>query len=274
MGKWKTSIQRWEMEARALPSDEVRLTVPLHVLTGEAVDVSRFFVKYWATQRDPATRRVVRPGLDMAGGEKRLSAETGADILSLQDAVQQAQTAYLLTVDPKAERDAMERAAFVLGELTSTLEWLFDDGVQNDDDVRLANLGAAHHDDPETPDALASALEDYAGLAALHRKEMDGLGGFDVALIDEAKELAKKLRGIPAAGPASADSASKQALDLRNRLATLLMRKIGTVRAATRFVFRHHPEIIREVTSTYERRRRAAARRNAAKKQAQQPANG
>ena len=32
-------------------------------------------------------------------------------------------------------------------------------------------------------------------------------------------------------------------------------------RSAARFVFRDHPEIVREVTSAYERKRRAAARR-------------
>ena len=53
---------------------------------------------------------------------------------------------------------------------------------------------------------------------------------------------------------------------LRNRLATVLSNRMGVVRSAARFVFRNRPEIIREVTSAYERRRRAASRRAAAKK--------
>lgn len=41
---------------------------------------------------------------------------------------------------------------------------------------------------------------------------------------------------------------------------------MNTARAAARFVFRHHPAIVREATNACERRRRAAARRAALKK--------
>lgn len=45
---------------------------------------------------------------------------------------------------------------------------------------------AAHADDPSTTDALALALDDYAALA--------GLGGFDAAMIAEARSIAQDLR--------------------------------------------------------------------------------
>ncbi|MBN1611068.1 MAG: hypothetical protein JW940_30835 [Polyangiaceae bacterium] len=53
----------------------------------------------------------------------------------------------------------------------------------------------------------------------------------------------------------------QRALELRRRLASMLMERMNTVRSAAQFVFRHHPSIVREVTSAYERRRRAAQRR-------------
>ncbi|WP_437939441.1 hypothetical protein [Sorangium sp. So ce341] len=57
---------------------------------------------------------------------------------------------------------------------------------------------------------------------------------------------------------------AQEALLLRNKLAALLVERMGLVRSAARFVFRSQPEIVREVTSAYERRKRAAARRSKA----------
>ena len=82
-----------------------------------------------------------------------------------------------------------------------------------------------------------------------------GLGGFDDGLIDEAFALAKTLRTLPAISPAASASA-RDALLRRNRLLQLLDQYVGRVRSAARFVFRHHPEIVRQATSAYARRLR------------------
>lgn len=65
---------------------------------------------------------------------------------------------------------------------------------------------------------------------------------------------------------------SRAALALRNKLMGLLVTRMSAVRAAARFVFRGQPEIVREVTSDYERRRRAAGRRTKEKSAAAPPA--
>jgi hypothetical protein len=44
-------------------------------------------------------------------------------------------------------------------------------------------------------------------------------------------------------------------------LATLFCERMNLARSAARFVFRNDPELIRKVTSNYERQRRAKARR-------------
>jgi hypothetical protein len=254
----------WLGEARALPDDDLALTTPIHVVMGEAVDVATFHEKYWQAKDG-------QPGLEQAG--RGLPRETGDEILSLQRAAQKAISDYLMVV-PKASRGEVEmRARYVLSEITATLEWLFDDGVRDDNDERLAAVAQAHRDDPESADALASELEDYAALADKHRKEMKGLGGFEVAMIDEAKELARKLRQAPASPQAPTEEA-RRALALRNRLLTLMAQRIARVRSAARFVFRNHPEVIRQATSAFERRRRAEARRRAAKAAASTPAPG
>jgi hypothetical protein len=117
----------------------------------------------------------------------------------------------------------------------------------------------------------AAAFTDYASLADHYRDELDGLGEFDVATIDEAKALATTLRERVAKRSSDAKKRSTEALEWRNRLATVLAQEIASVRAAARFVFRHHPTIRREAASAYERRVRAARQRAAANASAPSP---
>jgi hypothetical protein len=263
-------IDRWASEAQRLASGELHLAVPFHVLLGEATDVARFHKTYYATT--PAQDgHPQRPGLDTVDDESRgLTAATGDDILSLREATQQAQTRYLLTASPGAA-SPMARGRYIVGEIAAVLGFLFDDGVSDERDAQLAAVQATHAETPDSTDALAAELDDYAALGEAYRSEIGGLGGFDPKLLDEANEVADALRERPAT-PAALTGEAARALDLRNRLAILLAAKMSAVRAAARFVFRHHPAIVREATSAYERRRRAAARR-AALKQGKAPAD-
>jgi hypothetical protein len=176
--------------------------------------------------------------------------------------LQTSNTDYLLTVTPN-QPDVRERAEFVLGEITAALEWLLDDGVDDDRDRQLAALKAEHADGSNSTDALAAELADYAALARQEQKGLEGLGGFDVAMIDEAKSLPRLLRERPTTP--TTPEVTRRALDVRNRIATLLVERMSTVRSAARFVFRNHPEVAREAGSAYSRKRRAAARRSPAK---------
>jgi hypothetical protein len=257
-------LDRWAPEAQKLASSELHLAVPFHVHLGEATDVARFHKKYYASveARDGQPERA---GLDTVADERRgLTAMTGDDILSLREATQQAHTRYLMTASPGAA-SPIERGRYIVGEIMATLGYLFDDGVEDERDAQLAAVQASHAEHPESIDALAAELEDCCALGNLYRSELTGLGGFDPKLLDEAKKVADALRDRPAT-PAALSDESARALALRNRCAMLLADKMNAVRAAARFVFRHHPEIVREATSAYERRRRAAARRSALKK--------
>ncbi|KYF64360.1 hypothetical protein [Sorangium cellulosum] len=267
MPKTKTDLDLWMKEALASPGNgELSISVPLHVLFGEAVDIARFHKTYWKPEVKDG--KVVRRGLEMAARKKKngdaLTAKTGEELLSLQRAAVEAGTRYLLAVDPK-KASPFERGQVVLDEITATLEWLFDDGVEDENDARLAKLGQAHADDPATADALALALDDYAALAAPHREAMDDLGGFDVAMLDEARELAAALRARLTENAGLGEKA-REARVLRNKVIGLLLARMSTVRAAARFVFRDRPDIVREATSAYERRRRAESARRAKKK--------
>jgi len=179
------NITNWSAAASELDA-VAHPQLPHHVLMGEAVDVARFLESHWETKRD-AQGQIVVPGLDLAAKGGGLAPELAQEILELQDATQGAQTLYRLTV-PEPGISEMDRAEYVLGETRSTLEFLFDDDVSDANDVRLDRLQAAHGY-PKSQDAMAAALEEYAALAAQNREDIEGLGGFDTALIDEAAEL-------------------------------------------------------------------------------------
>jgi hypothetical protein len=253
------NISKWTDKAWELASADDKVSVPFHVLVGEAVDVARFAQRNWQPALGPQGQ-TLRPGLVSATGNGLFTNDTVDELLELVDAVQHAQTQYRLLVSGAAP-NPMERAQAVLSELRATLEWAFDDGQITDEDQQLEIL-ATDHDGAVSQDAVAAALFDYAELAQRSQAKLSGLGGFDVALIAEARQLATELRER-SAGPATVDPkpAEREALDLRNRLVTLLSERVARIRAAARFVFRKHPELIREVSSAYERKRRATARK-------------
>lgn len=260
-----THLQRWTDAVQSISPDDLRASVPIHVLLGEAADVAAFHANHWKAL--PASPGVApRPGLEsVASADRGLTKDTGNDILSLAAAVHEARVAYRKCLSPKGAAP-IERAQLLIDEMLSALEWHFDDGVEDEKDAQLAAVRSEHAADPDSVDALATELDDVASLAAEHRSDLDGLGGFDPAVIDEAAGIVTELRSRSAT-PLATSPEAKQALSLRNRLLVLLSRRIQTVRAAARFVFRHHPDLVRQATSAYERRRRTAQRRSSKKKQ-------
>lgn len=253
-----------ELEVAPLPG------VPWHILSGEAVDAAKFAERYWRSVRDEGGA-LVRAGLETAVGP-RLPADIVARIRQQLEAAQAARTAYLFAIDPKPDAELKVRADFVLGEIVATLDWYLDDGVEDENDARFAKLGDAHAETGDSVDAVAQALEDYAALAKPLQAELDGLGGFDGRLIDEAPGLAARLRDLPRTGRRRSPEA-RAALADRNAKVNALYDSIKTVRAAARFVFRGKPEIVREATSAWARKSRAE-RARAARKAAAQPVTG
>ncbi|HSC89000.1 MAG TPA: hypothetical protein VLC09_17080 [Polyangiaceae bacterium] len=258
MDKQKNS--QWVAKAWALDASEVtgRLPVPFHVLIGEAVDAVRFAQRYAEPQLD-ASGRVVRPGLAAAAGQGRFTRETAEELRELVEALQAAQTDYRLLLEPSRAAPT-ERALFVLGELRANLEWCVEDEQLPTAEAQVASLDEAH-EGAQSQDAIAAALYDYAELSQRSLSVLSQLPGFEKAWIDEARHLADRLRE-QSAGPASLAEAGaeRSALELRNRLTTLVWERLAMVRAAARFAFRHHPAFLNEVTSRYSRKKQAAYR--------------
>ena len=261
--KRASARERWTNEAWKLPDDKLRLPVPVHVVFDEAADVARFYKTYFASVK-AEKGTPARPGLDTVVDPARgLGPDTAADLLSLRDVAQRAHTNHVLATT-RTGTAPMARGRFLVSEIAATLKWCFA-GKNGKGAAQLARLTAAHANHPASSDALAAELDGHAALASAHRKAIDGLGGFDATFIEEAFAVARELRARPPT-PMLLDEKAREARNLRNRLVVLLWSRIGAIRSAARFVFRRHPEILREATSVYERRRRASTRLEKARK--------
>ncbi|WP_437592241.1 hypothetical protein [Sorangium sp. So ce1000] len=259
MAKQGKDYDRWVKAAAELGRTDNPLSLPYDVAVREAVAAAAFVKKYWDPDGD-------RPGLKRV--KNRLPAASSDDLLSLVHAVQEAQTRLLLIVDP-AVADLGERARFVVDEIESALEFLLDDDVDEPADAQLARIKEFHAQDGQRSSALSQALRDYAGLAAsLEERLVEADEEFDVRLIVEARKLAEDLQRRTLETTPDGDT-SAAAAAIRNQLLHLMLERVGAIRKTAAHVFRRHPEIVREVTSAYERRRRAASRREKARKAAE-----
>jgi hypothetical protein len=243
-----SDFELWLKEATELRAANP-LRVPYDVALREAAQAAMFTEKYW----EPADGR---PHLSRV--KTRLPVRIASEIRSLIIATQEAQTRLLLLVDPVV-LDVGERARFVVGELESALTFLLDDDVHEAADDQLAQIRAFHADDGQRSVALAQSLRDYAALAQeLESRLREADSEFDPRLIGEARELADRL--LEERGPKQSDDTAA-AMRTRNGMLTLLFDRVTAVRKTAAHIFRAHPDILREVTSAFERRRRMAARR-------------
>lgn len=258
------SLEKWRAEAMGLEAFTTTWSLPVHVMLAEAADTVAFARGYW----EPSTAEdgtVKRPGLQSS----RLKKKTINELLELVEAGQQAHTAHVLTL-PTAKGDELERGRWLVSEISAALEYHADDGVEDAFDAQLAQVLAEHQNEPDTAAALAIELADYVALAEPLREALQGVGDFDVACLDEASALVSTIRARLA--PTGTVPETTTAIELRNRILTLLQARVSEIRSAAKFVFRAHPDIARQATSAYGRRQRALQRRAKAKQQPPAPA--
>ncbi len=250
-------LDKWSPAAQA--QEETVLTVPVHVLLGEALDLATVVEHYWHPQSAPSGAQL--PGLSSVAGPGRIGAETADEIRELHAAVAAQHSRYLILVEGTSQAP-LDRADFVLSEVRAALSFAFESDPSSTAQAQLDRLRDAFADS-SSHDSLALALEAYAELGDTHVTALSDLG-FDLKLLTEARSLAATLRARSAERLTSSTStAQREALALRNRLATLLIDRMRLARSAARYVFRHHPDVARKATSAYERKRRARQRSSA-----------
>jgi len=231
-------------------------TVPIIVLLGEAHDLAETVARRW----EPSAGTKPLPGLKSAVATGVIPETLAADLRELAGAVTRALGEYR-AVNENTLAAPVERGEFLLAEMRQCLQFIFDDGTDDEADAALVRLNESHND-TSTHDALAMSLEGFAIFASRHRERLAILPEFDVAMLDEAVAVAARLRDQSAL-KLSGVIADRQrtALEERNRLITLLTDRMNRARRAFRFVFRNHLEIAKLAGSSYERNRRAARRR-------------
>ncbi len=159
-------------------------SVPLPVLLAEAGIVARFFEARWEATAE-------HPGLASAANES-LTAATGQELLSLLDAVNEANVDLRLLPDSPPSPAVEARGA--LRAILATLAWHLDNGDDEGGRAQLDALRAAQAKIGRRSLALAAALEDLARFAEGYRAALAGVGGFDPRQIDEARVFARALR--------------------------------------------------------------------------------
>jgi len=249
------ALLRWEPIAQSSGKGRRRPRLPVHVVTSEAAQAAAFFQRRWEPSTGAGGQPL--PGLVSVEG-KSLPAHTGQDILELIEAVGQAETRRRFAARHRGRAPVREAHA-VAKELRAVLAWHLEG--RRGQRASAARLLVADTRAARTHDALAAALGQLATVADEHRAAIDGLGGFELRTIDRARALSDALLR-QSAGPAVADPGSDplRLTEARDRLITLLERHVAAVRNAARFVFRDHPQIVREATSAYERARRGQSR--------------
>jgi hypothetical protein len=255
-------------------STELKLPRPYHVIMGEGIDTAREGKFYWDPEVEPGTGKVLRRGLSSVNtaSKQRLAPTIFDDLRVNQRACQAAHSQHLYASGVGGNPEDMKLARFYLTEITSVLQYEFDDDKWDANDEALAALDAEHAEDPQSADAVASAIDDYVGLARPLGDTIDGVAGFEIAYLEKAVALAAKLREKPTQ-PAAVSADAAAWMSLRNRLTNMLMADMGKVNGAGKLVFRDRPDIARKFASAYERKRRAEARRKAKKKAEEEKKN-
>jgi len=242
------SIKRWIRAAGEMgPPEPLRISVT--DLLREADEIHKFIVSNWEEDED-------RPGLKSAGLE--MTGETAGDVLSLRDAVEEAQKKYISILEHDLNpNEQWERGVHIMKELSIVLEWHA--GCCGDDEEikRFQDLSEKHADAYESYTSLSAALQDYGLLAKNLAADIEGLGGFSMKTIDEAMDVSYRLLDVQNY-PVYATEKARKALRLRDQLAQLLMERMDIVRAAARLVYRNNPDIYRRIAPVRESRKRTA----------------
>jgi hypothetical protein len=252
----RQAVERWSAAAASMPSGA--LPIPVSTLATEAVRMAQAMRAHWASKLD-AEGKVLVSGFATRTKTPLYNEATPAELEELAEALRTFATSKSLI--SQTGESVLGRAQTLLGELRSHLQFTFDDGVDDEADLQLAAL-QERFGQVTSCDDVTVALESYARVAQTHLPKATEISGLQPATVQQAWDAAMALRAQKAANPrGGARDEMSEVIALRNRLGALLLRKMRAVRRAARFLFRGHPDLIREFTSTYERSRRMAASR-------------
>jgi hypothetical protein len=246
----KELVDRWSTLTRE--QEEAESTVPVLVLTAEAVDLAQILDDYFVPRSDDNGEL---PGLESVVATGQLSPALAGELREIALALGRVQRNYE-TLLKKADNAPIERADRLMQELRALLAFILEDGQHEEGALKLAKLRELYSDE-QSHDGVAMMLEAYADLATTVEEELKQIDGFDAAILDECMQIGADLRQR-SANKLSGVEVQEQRTERRrrDRLVGALMQRLQTGRRCFRFVFRDHPDVAAKAGSSYERDRR------------------
>jgi hypothetical protein len=253
-----------EWARRAAKSAPLVPRMQLHRFVGEAFELALFVEEFWEPRAE-----LEAPGL-VTVASSAFTRNSANEIRELALAVLhwegKSKTAYVRRADAPVARGRV-----VLSELLSSLAFLLEAEPSSRGAAALRKVRESL--EPGSHDGLALALESVARLAEQHRRALVKLPGLDASLLDEAPSLAQALRKHSATALTREDARSSFR-NTRLRVSRLLHDRVTAARAAIRFAFRAHPDLVALATSEYKRTSRATQRQELRSRTAEAGARG
>jgi hypothetical protein len=244
------ALEYWKAQPGLQHSTNNPLKTPVEVALREAVRASFFVKRRWnSTEKLPGLNSIPDLSLSLAD-----------DLVSLVRALYEVQFLLLLEEEASVPGDhaPLQEMRFVIVEMKAALTYLSRGGppglaLPEAEVRRIEKLNALPEHKREDEASLRLLIQVYLDVAERQRALLASLtDSFDLTLIERAKELLSlqderiKHGTAPAAG---------SVMGLYYGLLSLLTQQLQQARAAARYVFRRHPKIVQEVTSTYQRQR-------------------
>lgn len=180
VGRWSTLTREQE---------EAESTIPVLVLTSEAVDLAQLLDDYFAPRSSDDEEL---PGLESVVATGQLLPALAGELREIALALGSVQRGYE-TLLKKADNAPIERADRLMQELRATLSFILEDGQHEEGALKLAKLRELYLDE-QSHDGVAMMLEAYADLATTVEEELTKIDGFDVAMLDECMQIGADLR--------------------------------------------------------------------------------
>ena len=155
----------------------------------------------------------------------------------------------------RADTEARVEARRIARELTGVLRTAFP--VSSNVRTCLASARRANPS-PATEAQWAVYLDALAEISGPVRRQIAGVGGFDVGDIDRASTLAEAFR---AANEDEEPPKPRTDWDLRDRYVQLLSKRVALLRGSAKYLFRNHPSLLRDTCSAHERGRKRENRK-------------
>jgi hypothetical protein len=154
-------------------------------------------------------------------------------------------------------RDRVAKARALVVEISSALFTLAKLRRDEQLEAGLTRLRAENASTKTSASALIFTLRMWTLTAEDHRKALDGFGGFDLAVLDEARAMIEELGSLKSLRDEAAN-ARRALLSARDTDLEELTTLLRDLRVAARFVFRDRPEIARQFTSAHARKAKRA----------------